>query len=139
VTDQCNRAVRAAALAIVGLSEHAPTPRSYAEYLEVRSADPDAGSDAGFAAHGDLELCRRPRQHSVEDVHLSSNRLPHRVGVHPDTGDRIVGDHDELAWIPNRQLTKHQTVDERKDRAVGADAERQRRDRDGRDNRRPHE
>ncbi len=95
-------------------------------------AEGAVGGDAGEDFPGLRRLLQIPEHRVAEDLVAASlvvARLRPRLGAR-------VGEVDQLVRRLHRECPQQHLVEERKDRGVGADAERERDDRDERDERR---
>jgi hypothetical protein len=112
----------------------------YAERLEEVAADDQTIDQLRLAILREVDALRSPRDSPVECVGSLPEPIPHRV-VPPEprfeaqTNRRVRRNGDETLRLPRWQRAQQKAVDEREDRGVGADAERQRERRNRRDNR----
>ena len=115
--------------AIVLRRERASERRSHAEHLEIVARDEQAPGSSGVVV--DLEVHRREaqrsnaRQHAVAIADVAVIRI--RAGGKPG---RARDRHQALRPL-DRERREEERIDDAEDRGVGADAERQRQDRDG--------
>ena len=80
----------------------------------------------------------RRQMHFGERLGLLLQVLIERIRVHPRAHvaahvRALLVEHDQLVRARDRQLAQQDLIDEREDGGVGADAERERQDRDGRE------
>ena len=128
VADHCNGTSAPASATIVVCSECAPENRRNTEHLEETAADPQAVNRLRWPSSRKVEAIVGPRHGAVEQRRLAgANLFPDRV--RPGTAL----DNREAIGCPDGKRANQQAVDQREDRRVGADAERQREDGDGRE------
>ncbi len=135
IADDHDRAVLAASAHVVRLGEGAAENRRHAQHLEETAARHDAVGVVRLAAARQVEAGRAIGEGPVEQLGIArAQLLPQRVGPGRPllAGQQL----DEMLGLLDRQGAQHQRVDDREDRRVGADAERQGEDGDRRDHRR---
>jgi hypothetical protein len=127
---------------VIGLAQDTAEYCRHAEHVEERPTHPEAVDELGFAASREIESLREARcSQAGEYVGALPELLPHGIGP---ARAGVVERHDprrreqhQTFRILHRQGAKQQGVHQRKDCRIGADAERERQDRDrGHDSRR---
>ena len=122
MTDDDDRAIRRGA-AVVGRCEQAPAHGAHTEFIKESSTYVCAVDGLCAAATREIEGLGRPRERAGEQLGLPRpNLLPHGIGP------RSVGQQREAGRVADGQRPKNQAVEDREQRRVGADAERQRTD-----------
>ena len=131
VADHRHRPVRAAAARVVRLSEGATDHRRHAEHVEHVAARIDACRHVGGGTRRQIERFAGPRER-VGREHLSPGLepLPDRIGP------RIIREDDQGTGVAHRQRLQREAVEDREERRHAADAQCQRQDREGGDERR---
>ena len=140
VTEDRHRSIRSAAAPVIVGREETPDVRRYAERVEEPPADEEALRVARLAAGVQVEA--RVAVGADADQHrlVIADVLPLRIG---QRGVRAANalepqDHQPIGLV-HRQRLEDQRVDQREDRDIGADAQRQRQKGHAADNRRlPH-
>lgn len=114
--------------------------RLHAQQVEKAAADEQAIRRANLAARVEVETRVAVGAGADQHVLMVPQVFPLRVGDRRVRSTRaLVAENHELLRRMDRQLLEHQRVDQREDRHVGADAERQREQGDAADDRRlPH-
>jgi len=117
---------------IVGLRVEDPSQGGlHAQHREVIARD-HLGLDAlGTIVDADRRADETPANHLRERLRARLVVLIDRIGVHPGTHVAAVVrsaliEHDELFGRADRQLPKEELVDQREDRRVGANSQRER-------------
>ena len=133
---------RSASPAVVVGPSSRPRIGGDAEHLEEIAAHPQAAGPARVDAAPDHEPGVAPREHPGERLLVAGDQLPERIGGFrvdafvAAVGLRTVGtDFREVLSIVNRQEPQPDGVEQLKDGGVRADAERERQDRHGREDR----
>ena len=122
MTDDDDGTIRCSA-AIVCRHEQTTAHRTHAEFVEEPPAYVCAVDGHGSAALREVEALARPRKGAVEQLVLAGpDLLPH--GIRPGA----VGEQREAGRIADGQRAQDQAVEDREQRRVGADAERERAD-----------
>ena len=112
--------------AVVGWCEHPATECRHAEHVEEAPADIGAVHGHPSTALRNVEALTRPGEGAVEEIRFARlDLLPDRVG--PRSG----GEEREASWIPHSQRAHDEAVEDREQRRIGADPERERTDHDG--------
>ncbi len=135
---------------VVGFREEAAQGRPHTEGREIRTGDVHAVSGKGLVvvddAHPEAVVGGDPREHRlplfevpehpVAEDHITVPGLAARLRARLGAG---VAQVDQLVGLPHGQGPEQDLVEERKDGRVGPDAEGQREDGDGGDERSPKE
>ena len=117
VADDGDGAIRPAAALVVGGAEGAAEHRRHAEHVEESATRPHALDELGGAAARQIEARVGPGDGAIGPLVLPvAQLLPDRIGPRP-----VVEQHQALR-LADRQRLQQDAVDEREDRAVGADA-----------------
>ncbi len=122
-------------IVLVG-AEHAADGRLHAQHREVVAGD-DLGLHAlGLLADADGSRHEPPAQGVRERLSALLKILEDRIRVHPRPGVaahviRVLVDHHELVGRGHVEPPKQELIQERENRRVRADAERERQDGDG--------
>ena len=115
---------------VIGRSEHAAAHGRHAQHLEEAPAHVGAVHECALPSARQIESLVGPREGAVEQIVLTSLDLrPDRVGP------RSIEEQRQTARVAHRQRAQDETVEDREQRGIGADAQRQSRDRDEREDR----
>ena len=135
VADDRDGAVRAAARLVVDLGERATGDNGYAERREKAAVRPETADEARLATRRQIELRERPRGGCLEQLWSSADFRPERIAPCADSGlaclgDDTVGDVHEPGRVVHRQRAKEEAVQNGEHRAVGANRQRERQQRE---------
>ena len=119
---------------VVCVGEGPPEDGGDAQDVEEPSARVQAVDELGLSRRRGVEAVGRPCGRAVEEGRTVTNLFPDRI--RPRVAVLVEGDDRELLRRLHRQRPQHQRVEDRKNRRVGADPQRERQDRDGGDDRR---
>jgi hypothetical protein len=123
MTDHRHRSCRSSTPGIVRLDDRPAADRGHAEDLEHAAADPRARHELGLATFGKVEAAGAPGKSAIADlVFVRAQRFPNWIGPVAALEDR------EPGRIAHRQRFEHETVEDGKQRRVGADPQAQRQD-----------
>ena len=115
---------------VIGRSEHAAAHGRHAQHLEEAPAHMGTVHKCALPPARHIESLVGPREGAVEQIVLTSLDLrPNRVGP------RSIEEQRQTARVAHRQRAQDEAVKDREQRGIGADAQRQSRDRDERENR----
>jgi hypothetical protein len=117
-------AVGPAAAAVVAFVQRPPGTRRDAECVEETPRGPDDADGPRLAVLYFAEAVLRPGKGAVEDLSFAQ-REPDRIRQVRILPGRVGRDRDEAVRIAHGQRTQQQTVENREDGGVGADAERE--------------